>query len=187
MQDRQTKTIVQVCKGADQIEKAPGPSKTHLLLGGGGKPAWARKKNEKYYELRDGRHRRQGQDRELYPILPLNREVLHCNTPPTPKRSNQKKRNTQTAGKKKKCSPQKRSADALSTIFSWSSTHRRIADILSFPPRARPPLMSGKKRPTFRNIYNIYKMFTIRHKMRNFMLYFKHFLTFVYICLILKM
>ena len=34
MQDRQTKTIVQVCKGADQIEKAPGPSKTHLLLGG---------------------------------------------------------------------------------------------------------------------------------------------------------
>ena len=36
MQDRQTKTIVQVCKGADQIEKAPGPSKTHLLLGGGG-------------------------------------------------------------------------------------------------------------------------------------------------------
>ena len=140
MQDRQTKTIVQVCRGADQIEKAPGPSKTHLLLGGGGKPAWARKKNEKYYELRDGRHRRQGQDRELYPILPLNREVLHCNTPPTPKRSNQKKRNTQTAGKKKKCSPQKRSADALSTIFSWSSTHRRIADILSFPPRARPPL-----------------------------------------------
>ena len=87
MQDRQTKTIVQVCKGADQIEKAPGPSKTHLLLGGGGKPAWARKKNEKYYELRDGRHRRQGQDRELYPILPLNREVLHCNTPPTPNRS----------------------------------------------------------------------------------------------------
>jgi hypothetical protein len=36
MQDRQTKTIVQVCKGADQIEKAPGPSKTHLLLGGVG-------------------------------------------------------------------------------------------------------------------------------------------------------
>ena len=36
MQDRQTKTIVQVCRGADQIEKAPGPSKTHLLLGGGG-------------------------------------------------------------------------------------------------------------------------------------------------------
>jgi hypothetical protein len=83
---------------------------------------------------------RQEQDRELYPILPLNREVLHCNTPPTPKRSRKKKRNTQTAGQKNKCSPQKRSADALPTIFSWSSTHRRIADILSFPPRARPPL-----------------------------------------------
>ena len=35
MQDRQTKTIMEVCRGADQIEKAPGPSKTHLLLGGG--------------------------------------------------------------------------------------------------------------------------------------------------------
>ncbi len=33
MQDRQTKTIVQVYRGADQIEKAPRPSKTHLLLG----------------------------------------------------------------------------------------------------------------------------------------------------------
>ena len=29
------------------------------------------RKNEKYDELRDGRHMRQGQDRELYPILPL--------------------------------------------------------------------------------------------------------------------
>ena len=44
MQDRQTKTIMEVCRGADQIEKAPGPSKTHLQLGGGRKPAWARKK-----------------------------------------------------------------------------------------------------------------------------------------------
>ena len=35
MQDRQTKTIMEVCRGADQIEKAPGPSKTHLLRGGG--------------------------------------------------------------------------------------------------------------------------------------------------------
>ena len=104
MQDRQTKTIVQVCRGADLIEKAPGPSKAHLLLGGGGKPAWAREKNKKYYELRDGRHRRQGQDRELYPILPLNREVLHCNTPQTPKMSDL---NTQTAGKKKVLSPKK--------------------------------------------------------------------------------
>ncbi len=34
-----------------------------------------------------------GQDRELYPNLPLIGEALHCSTPPTP-------RNTQTEGKK---------------------------------------------------------------------------------------
>ena len=46
MQDRQTKTIVQVCMGADQIEKAPGPSKTgprrYFWWGGGGEPALGR-------------------------------------------------------------------------------------------------------------------------------------------------
>ena len=62
---------MQVCKGADQIKKAPGPSKTHLLLGGGRAAYLGDRKNEKYDELRDGRHMRQGQDRELYPILPL--------------------------------------------------------------------------------------------------------------------
>ena len=46
MHDRQTKTIVQVCKGADQIEKAPGPSKTHLLLGGGAACMGEEKKRE---------------------------------------------------------------------------------------------------------------------------------------------
>ena len=71
MHDRQTKTIVQVCRGADQIEKAPGPSKLTFCWGGGGQPTWAIEKNEKYNELRDGRHMRQGQDRELYPNLPL--------------------------------------------------------------------------------------------------------------------
>jgi hypothetical protein len=94
MQDRQTKTIVQVSSGADQIEKAQNGSAKVILLGGGGLPAWARKKNEKYYELRDVRHRQQGQDRELYPNLSLIGEVLHCSTPPTPKRS-------KTEGKKK--------------------------------------------------------------------------------------
>ena len=94
MHDRQTKTIVQVCRGADQIEKAPGPSKLTFCWGGGGQPTWAIEKNEKYDELRDGRHMRQGQDRELYPNLPLIGEVLHCSTPPTPKRS-------QTEGKRK--------------------------------------------------------------------------------------
>ena len=45
---------------------------THLLLGGGGgQPTWAIEKNEKYDELRDGRHMRQGKDRELYPNLPI--------------------------------------------------------------------------------------------------------------------
>ncbi len=85
MHDRQTKTIVQVCRGADQIEKAPGPSKLTFCGGGGGQPTWAIEKNEKYDGLRDGRHMRQGQDRKLYPNLPLIGEVLHCNTPPTPK------------------------------------------------------------------------------------------------------
>jgi hypothetical protein len=65
-------------------------------------------KNAKYYELRDGRHRRQGQDRELYPILPLNREVLHCNTPPTPKRSNQKKKKHTDSRQKEKVLSQKK-------------------------------------------------------------------------------
>ena len=47
MQDRQAKTIVQVCRGADQKEKASGPSKTGpqmILPGVGGLPAWAKKK-----------------------------------------------------------------------------------------------------------------------------------------------
>ncbi len=94
MQDRQTKTIVQVCRGADQIEKIQNGSAKVILLGGGGLPAWAGKKKEKYLELRDVRHRQQGQDRELYPNLPLIGEVQHCSTPPTPKRSN-------TEGRKK--------------------------------------------------------------------------------------
>ena len=63
-------------------------------------PAWARKKNGKYSELIDGRHREQGQERKLCAILHLVGEALHCSTPPTPKRPKQKKRNTQTEGKK---------------------------------------------------------------------------------------
>ena len=35
MHDRQTKTIVHVYRGADQIEKAPGPSKLTFCWGGG--------------------------------------------------------------------------------------------------------------------------------------------------------
>ena len=35
MQDRQTKTIVQVCRGADQIEKAQNGSVKVILLGEG--------------------------------------------------------------------------------------------------------------------------------------------------------
>ncbi len=34
MQDRQTKTIVQVCRGADQIEKTQNGSAKVILLGG---------------------------------------------------------------------------------------------------------------------------------------------------------
>jgi hypothetical protein len=58
-------------------------------------------KKGKYQKWGDDRHMEVGQDRELYPNLPLIGEALHCSTPPTPKRSNQKKRNTQTEGKKK--------------------------------------------------------------------------------------
>jgi hypothetical protein len=72
-----------------------------ILLGGGGLPAWARKKNEKYSELRDGRHRDQGQERELCPILHLVGEALHCSTPPTPKRPKQKKKKPTDRGRKK--------------------------------------------------------------------------------------
>ncbi len=36
MQDRQTKTIVQVFRGGDQIEKTPNGSAKVILLGGGG-------------------------------------------------------------------------------------------------------------------------------------------------------
>ncbi len=60
--------------------------------------------------------------------------------PNNAKKVQPKKKKHTDSRQKQTCSPQKRSADALSTIFSWSSTHRRIADILSFPPRARPPL-----------------------------------------------
>ena len=35
MQDRQTKTIVQVCRGANQIEKTQNGSANVILLGGG--------------------------------------------------------------------------------------------------------------------------------------------------------
>ena len=68
--------------------------------GGGGLSAWARKKNEKYSELRDGRHREQGQERELCPILHLVGEALHCSTPPTPKRPKQKKETHRQRAKK---------------------------------------------------------------------------------------
>ena len=120
MPDRQTKRIVQVCRDTDQEEKAPGPSIKVILLGGGGLPVWAKEKKEKYHELRDGRHRRQGQDRELYPILPLNREVLHCNTPPTPKRSRETHRQQ---AKKKSALPKK---DRLMPCPPFFRGHRRI-------------------------------------------------------------
>jgi hypothetical protein len=54
MHDRQTKTIVHVCRGADQIEKAPGPSKLTFCWGGGRAACMGEEKNEKYCELRDG-------------------------------------------------------------------------------------------------------------------------------------
>jgi hypothetical protein len=48
---------VQVCKATDQKEKVPGRTVQNgsakvIVLGGGGLPAWARKKNEKYVTTR---------------------------------------------------------------------------------------------------------------------------------------
>ena len=51
-------------------------------------------KKGKYQKWGDDRHMEVGQDRELYPNLPLIGEALHCSTPPTPK-------NTQTESKQK--------------------------------------------------------------------------------------
>ena len=50
--------------------------------------------------MSDGRQGEQGQDRELFPILPLIGEVLHSSTPPTPKSSNQKKETHRQRAKK---------------------------------------------------------------------------------------
>ena len=58
MKDRQTNTIVQVCKATDQKEKAPGPYKTGpprcFCWGWGRTACMGEEKNEKYCELRDG-------------------------------------------------------------------------------------------------------------------------------------
>ena len=86
--------------------------------------------------MRDGSGRLKGQDRELYPILPLIGEALHCSTPPTP-------RNTQTEGKQKWFGEglvreiQKKKGRSI--LFLGQSTYRQKADILSFPSRGRPP------------------------------------------------
>ncbi len=86
-------------KGARTVQN--GSAKVILLGGGGRMPAWARKKKDKYYDSRDGRQGGQGQDRELYPILHLIGEVLHCSTPPTPKKAKPKKRKNTDREQKK--------------------------------------------------------------------------------------
>jgi hypothetical protein len=96
---------------------------------------FGRPKKGKYQKWGDNRHMEVGQDRELYPNLPLIGEALHCSTPPTP-------RNTQTEGKKSGlergwCGKFKRKAYPF--FFLGQSTHRQKADILSFPSRGRPP------------------------------------------------
>ena len=62
-------------------------------------PAWARKKNEKYSELRDGRDREQGQERELCPILHLVGEALQY--PTNAKKAKAKKKKHTDRGQKK--------------------------------------------------------------------------------------
>ncbi len=94
--DRRTKTFVQV-RGheprsiAFRIPNRAGKGRLPMLSS----PAcFGGAKKGKYQKWGDDRHMEVGQDRELYPNLPLIGEALHCSTPPTP-------RNTQTEGKKK--------------------------------------------------------------------------------------
>ena len=56
------------------------------------------KKHEKYSELRDGRHREQGQERELYPILHLVGEALQY--PTNAKKAKEKKETHRQRAKK---------------------------------------------------------------------------------------
>ena len=51
--------------------------------------------------MRDGSHIQQGQDRELYPILALTGEVLHCSAPPIPERPQPQKRMRETEEQKR--------------------------------------------------------------------------------------
>jgi hypothetical protein len=59
-------------------------------------------KTREIWEVRDGSHMEQGQDRELYPILHLiGEKVLHCSTPPNPIKATAQKTNERDKGAEK--------------------------------------------------------------------------------------
>jgi hypothetical protein len=58
-------------------------------------------KEEKYWEVRHGRHMKQGQDRKLNWNLPLIGEVLHCSTLTMPKKMRAQKKTDRHRGQKR--------------------------------------------------------------------------------------
>jgi hypothetical protein len=87
--------MVQVCRGPDQevYWRPDRPKQVESWDSAGvcGPACMGRAKQEKFWEVRDGSHTQEGQDRELYPILHLIGEVQHCSTPPTPPGNTPKK------------------------------------------------------------------------------------------------
>ena len=98
-------------------------------------------KQGKYQKWGDDRHMEVGQDRELYPILPLIGVVLH--SVPHQRQKGRRQRATKSGLERGWCGESKKKG--LSILFLGQSTHRQKADILSFPSRGRTP-------PTFNPI-----------------------------------
>jgi hypothetical protein len=84
------------CAG-DQTKKYKRPDRPKRVetwdsAGACGTACLGRAKQEKFLEVRHSSHTQQGRDRELYSILHLVGEVLHCRTPQSPSRPQPKKR-----------------------------------------------------------------------------------------------
>jgi hypothetical protein len=81
---------------------------------------------------------RAGQEREIYSNLLGDRQLLHSSTLVSHKVQRQRAKTSGLegvgAGDSKK--------EGLSILFLGQSTHRQKVDILSFPPRVRPPFNS---------------------------------------------
>ena len=75
--DRQTKTIVQVCRNMNQEVWLPESGWWDRLPTFSSPACFGGAKKGKYQKWGDDRHMEVGQDRELYPNLPLTGVVLH--------------------------------------------------------------------------------------------------------------